>query len=103
MKTFNEMRTENAVTTLKRFFEDPDTEVLKLDVDMDPDVKDEAILSFITLIGKEHKKGSITLMLIRDKRTTTERKKSKRKAKRVDNYNDKGECEIDTSKEYPNQ
>ncbi len=103
MKTFSEMRIENYVTSLKRFFEDPNTEVLKLDIDMDPDIKDKSIVSFFKLVYKEQKKSSITLTLTRDERPTTEKKKSKRKVKKVNNYNKKDECEIDTSVEYPNQ
>ena len=103
MKTFSEMRIENYVTSLKRFFEDPNTEVLKLDIDMDPDIKDKSIVSFFKLVYKEQKKSSITLTLTRDERPTTEKKKSKRKLKKVNNYNKKGECEITPSIEYPRQ
>lgn len=103
MKTFSEMRMENYVTSLKRFFEDPNTEVLKLDIDMDPDLKDKSIVSFFKLVWKEQKKSSITLTLTRDERSTTEKKKSKRKVKKVNNYNKKGECEITPSIEYPRQ
>ena len=103
MKTFYEMRMENSIHHLKRTFEDPDTEMLRLDVDMDPEQKEKSLISFMDWVYKEWNKHNLTLLLIRDKRSTTEKKKSKRKLKKVNNYNKKGECEITPSIEYPRQ
>ena len=97
------MRMENVITSLKRFFQDPDVESIKLDVDMDPDIKKKGLMNFMSMVDKEQRKGNLTLVMVRNKKTTTEKKKPKRTVKRVNNYNKKGECEIDTSIEYPNQ
>ena len=70
MKTFSEMRLENYITSLKRFFEDPDVEMVKLDVDMDQELKSKGIISFMEMVNREQKKGSITLLLVRDNTST---------------------------------
>ena len=75
MKTFSEMRMENSIHHLKRTFEDPDTEMLRLDVDMDPEQKEKSLISFMDWVYKEWNKHNLTLLLIRDKRSTTEKKK----------------------------
>jgi acyl-ACP thioesterase len=81
-KTFKEMRMETVITSLKRFFEDPNVETIRLDVDLPPQEKMDMITIFFKLVDKESKRGSVTLMLVREKETTTE-KKTKRKLKKL--------------------
>ena len=94
MKTFKEMRMETVITSLRRFFEDPNVDVLKLDVDMDSDVKKKGIFDFMSLVDKVQRKRSITLILVRNEKSTTE-KKTKRKLKTVNNYDKHGNFDPD--------
>ena len=94
MKTFKEMRMETVITSLKRFFEDPNVETIRLDVDLSPDQKNDLIMDFFKMVNKESKRGSVTLMLVTEKESTTE-KKTKRKLKKVNNYDKHGNFDPD--------
>ena len=100
-KTFKEMRMETVITSLKRFFEDPNVETIRLDVDLPPQEKMDMITIFFKLVNRKQREGSITLMLVTEKETTTEKKK-KRKLKKVNNYDKHGNfCPEPSSTESP--
>ena len=100
-KTFKEMRMETVRTSLKRFFEDPNVETIRLDVDLSQSQKDDLMSDFFTMVMKERKRGSVTLMLVREQEPTTE-KKTKRKLKKVNNYDKHGNfCPDPPSTESP--
>ena len=100
MKTFGEMRMETVITSLKRFFEDPNVETMRLDADLHPQEKMDMITTFFKLVDRSRHK-TITLMLVTEKEPTTEKKK-KRKLKKVNNYDKNGKfCPEPASFETP--